>query len=95
MPFEIKWQKLFKLARKEQSYLLYLAMIGIGVYILVGQITEWASAAFGELDVSHSVRTSLLGATVIFTGFQALISHFLLSIVLMGSTENSQLAELE
>ena len=95
MPFEVKWEKYFKLVRKEQLYLLYLVMIGIGVYILMGQITEWASTSFGELDVSHSVRTSLLGATVTFTGFQALISHFLLSIVLMGSTENSKLAELE
>ena len=95
MPFEEKWQKIFKFAMREQPYLLYILMTGVGLFILIGQISEWAGKAFGELVVTDSVRTSLLGATLTFTGFQAIISHFLLSIILMGSNENSKLAELE
>ena len=95
MPFELKWKRIFRIVRKEQIYLLYLLFIGVGLTILVGQVAQWANSSFGELDVSQAVRSSLAGATLTFLGFQALMSHFLLSIVLMGTNDNSKLAELD
>jgi hypothetical protein len=95
MPFELKWKRIFRIVRKEQIYLLYLLFIGVGLTILVGQVAQWANSSFGELDVSQAVRSSLAGATLTFLGFQALMSHFLLSIVLIGTNDNSKLAELD
>jgi hypothetical protein len=95
MPFEPKWERIFRIARKEQIYLLYILFIGVGSTILIGQISQWAKSSFGVLDVSQAIRGSLIGATLTFLGFQALTSHFLLSIVLMGTNDNSKLAELE
>lgn len=94
MPFEPKWKRIFGFVRNEKIYLLYLLLIGVGSAVLIGQITQWADVSFGELDVSHAVRNSLGGATLTFLGFQSLMSHFLLSIVLMGTNDNSKLAEL-
>lgn len=94
MPFEPKWKRIFGFVRNEKIYLVYLLLIGLGSAILIGQITQWAEVSFGELDVSQAVRNSLAGATITFLGFQSLMSHFLLSIVLMGTNDNSKLAEL-
>ena len=94
MPFEPKWKRIFGFVRNEKIYLVYILFIGLGSTVLIGQIAQWADASFGELDVSHAVRNSLAGATLTFLGFQALMSHFLLSIVLMGTNDNSQLADL-
>lgn len=95
MPYDAKWQKLFGLAKNEYIYLLYLVLTGVGAFVLIGQIYQWAGASFGELNVSQAVRTSLLGGTLTFIGFQALMSHFLLSIVLMKTYENSDAAEIK
>ncbi|MEN9325039.1 MAG: hypothetical protein RL414_793 [Actinomycetota bacterium] len=94
MPFEPKWKRIFGFVRNEKIYLVYLLLIGLGSAVLIGQITQWAEVSFGELDVSQAVRNSLAGATITFLGFQSLMSHFLLSIVLMGTNDNSKLAEL-
>lgn len=57
------------------------------------QINQWASNSFGELNSSEVVRASLMGGTLTFIGFQALISHFLLTIILLGSVDSETIKE--
>ncbi len=95
MPFEEKWKKIFKLVDKEQIYLVYLVLIGIGAFVLTSQISQWITSSFGELNASTAVRTSLLGVTLAFIGFQAAMSHFLLSIVLMRTNKGAKFEVVE
>jgi hypothetical protein len=76
---------MFRLARNELFYVFYLILVLIGVSIVLHQSYNWISSSFGELNPSQVVRLSLLGGITTFVGFQALISHFLLSIVTMGT----------
>ena len=93
MPYESKWRRLFGIIKKEQIYIVYVLLILIGSLILINQISIWANTSFGKLEASEAVRTSLLGGTLTFIGFQSLFSHFLLSIVLMGTNESSDLTD--
>jgi hypothetical protein len=88
MPKDQKWESLFSASQNEKIYLVHIAIMCTGLTVLGFQVDEWISRSFGELDPSSVVRTSLLGGALTFLGFQALISHFLLSIILLG--HNSQ-----
>jgi len=85
LPLETKYESMFRLARNELFYVFYLILVLIGVSIVLHQSYNWISSSFGELNPSQVVRLSLLGGITTFVGFQALISHFLLSIVTMGT----------
>lgn len=85
LPLQTKYESIFRLARNELFYPFYLALVLIGVFIVLYQSYYWISNSFGELNPSQVVRLSLLGGITAFVGFQALISHFLLSIVTMGT----------
>lgn len=84
MPIDKKWEKLLLMSKKDKFYLVYLSMIATGIIILFRQIYIWASVSFGTLNQNMAIRTSLMGGILIFLGLQALSSHFLLSIILIG-----------
>jgi hypothetical protein len=89
MPKDHRWNKIFGIAHYERTYLIYLAIICIGLALLGLQVDEWVNRSFGALDPISVVRNSLLGGSLVFLGFQALISHFLLSIILLGTDKES------
>lgn len=91
LPIQTKYESIFRFARKELFYLFYLVLILFGVSIVLHQSFYWISNSFGELNPSQVVRRSLLGGITAFVGFQALISHFLLSIITMGTELNPKL----
>ena len=95
LPLKTKQKRIFLLARNEGFYLLYLLLMLFGVAIIFYQSYIWASNSFGELNASRVVRLSLLGSISAFIGFQALISHFLLSIVMMGTNLNPDLNKVD
>jgi glycosyltransferase involved in cell wall biosynthesis len=90
MPLDYKWSKILNALRNETIYLIYVVLIGIGIFVLGNQIQQWASMSFGPLVTSDVVRDSLLGGALAFIGFQSLMSHFLVSIILLGSNLQSQ-----
>ena len=85
MPLDKKSQRIFQAARREGPYLCYLLVIFIGILLLFLQLQHWIAMSFGELNASEVVRASLVGSTVTFIGLQAAMSHFLLSVILMGT----------
>ena len=85
MPLDFKWAKILNALRSESIYLIYVALICVGLFVLGNQIQQWASISFGPLVTSDVVRDSLLGGALTFIGFQSLMSHFLVSIILLGS----------
>jgi glycosyltransferase involved in cell wall biosynthesis len=95
LPLKTKQERIFLLARNEGFYLLYLLLMLFGVAIIIYQSYIWARHSFGELNASQVVRMSLLGSISAFIGFQALISHFLLSIVMMGTNLNPDLDKVD
>jgi len=90
LPLDARWSRILNLAKQDAFYLLYLALILIDSGVLTLQVHQWITFSFGELDASQVVRKSLLGGTLTFLGFQALISHFLLSIIMMGSIRTNR-----
>jgi glycosyltransferase involved in cell wall biosynthesis len=95
LPLKTKQERIFLLVRNEGFYLLYLLLMLFGVAIIIYQSYIWARHSFGELNASQVVRMSLLGSISAFIGFQALISHFLLSIVMMGTNLNPDLDKVD
>ena len=95
LPLKTKQERIFLLVRNEGFYLLYLLLMLFGVAIIIYQSYIWARHSFGELNASQVVRMSLLGSISAFIGFQALISHFLLSIVMMGTNLNPDLNKVD
>jgi hypothetical protein len=95
LPLKTKQKRIFLLVRNEGFYLLYLLLMLFGVAIIIYQSYIWARHSFGELNASQVVRMSLLGSISAFIGFQALISHFLLSIVMMGTNLNPDLDKVD
>jgi glycosyltransferase involved in cell wall biosynthesis len=89
MPKDHRWDRIFGLAQYERIYIIYFIVICIGLILLGLQVDEWISQSFGSLNPSSVVRNSLLGGSLVFLGFQALISHFLLSIILLGTEKVS------
>ena len=88
MPLDKKWKKILSYSENERIYVFYFILVIFGIIILGMQIVNWASSSFGELNVSYSVRKSLIGGSLLFLGLQSLISHFLLHIITMGSSRD-------
>ena len=91
MPIDKKWLRILEGSKNESTFLIYATIILSGLIILVIQVRQWIEASFGELEVSEVVRESLAGGVLTFIGFQALMSHFLLSIILMGTSSVERL----
>jgi glycosyltransferase involved in cell wall biosynthesis len=89
LPFDKKWKKTFGILKNDSFYLLYLLAILIGLIIITLQFITWANYSFGNLVVTEVLRTSVLGCLFLFVGFQALTSHFLLSMITMGTIISS------
>jgi glycosyltransferase involved in cell wall biosynthesis len=95
LPMDQKWDRIFRASQYERTHILYLTIIGIGLTIFGFQIDEWINKSFGELNPSDVVRDSLLGGALVYLGFQALISHFLLSIILLGKSADTTPKEIQ
>ncbi len=85
MPTDRKWEKLLSISRKEFLYLVSAGVTLIGITKLGFQIVKWAEISFGELNAEKEIRKAILGATFTAIGFQALMSHMLLSVITMGT----------
>jgi hypothetical protein len=84
LPIDLKWINLLRKIQRESNYLIYLALILIGLGILVHQIQNWVKLSFGNLAPREAVTGAVLGVLLLSTGVQSLVSQFLLNIVTLN-----------
>jgi len=63
--------------RLEAWLLLGAGLAATGAAILIGLFTLWAAGRFGALDTGASVRSSIIGVTLLMVGAQTVLSSFL------------------
>jgi len=58
-----------------------LAALVFGVFLLLGAISQWSAAGFGQLDYSHTMRWVIPGATCTALGVETMLATFFLHIL--------------
>jgi glycosyltransferase involved in cell wall biosynthesis len=84
LPPDRRLERFFRYATLERGILLGGIGVLIGILLLLSRVGEWASADFGELDYSVTMKWVIPGATLVVLGFQTIWSSFVVSILGMS-----------
>jgi glycosyltransferase involved in cell wall biosynthesis len=78
-PWTPKVRRLFQKVTLETGLLIGAALVIAGLTALASVFLVWARGSFGALDVQHTLRMAIPGATAAALGIQVTMSSFLLS----------------
>lgn len=82
-PDDPRIHRLFRHVTLETGLIVGVIVMLGGSGLLLGAINQWRVADFGRLDYAHTMRWVIPGATMTALGFQAILSVFFSSILLM------------
>ena len=83
LPEDSRFRSFLEVASLERVVAVGGAVLLVGLLGLVVAVIRWAQAGFGPLDIESSLRGTLVASALVFLGFQAVLSGFLLSLVRM------------
>jgi hypothetical protein len=74
-------ERLFSIFTLERGLLAGAALTAVGVALIGAQAWAWWRAGFGPLDVSRTLRPTVLGATLAAVGIQTVLASFVYSML--------------
>ena len=81
LPADERMTKLWSVVTLERGLIAATATMLAGVGLLAGAVAQWWARDFGPLDVGHTMRWVIPGATLVALGFQTMLSSFFVSIL--------------
>jgi glycosyltransferase involved in cell wall biosynthesis len=81
VPADERLARLFDYFNLERGLAAALAVVLTGAALLGSAVLEWRSAGFGPLEVGHTMRLVIPGATLSALGVQSLFGSFFFSIL--------------
>jgi len=83
LPEDRRFHRFLQVATLERIVGIGALLLLLSVGGLVLAVVRWGQAGFGPLDIESSLRSTLVASALAFTGLQAVLSGFLLSLVRM------------
>ena len=83
LPEDSRFRRFLEVVSLERVVAVGGLVLLVGLLGLVVAVIRWAPAGFGPLDIESSLRGTLVASALVFLGFQAVLSGFLLSLVRM------------
>lgn len=77
----------------ERGVLVGLVLIVVGGSVLIIQTLGWGIGGFGELEVTSSIRWSIVAGTTLTIGFQLVLVSFLLGVLRLDESPTTTIEE--
>jgi energy-converting hydrogenase Eha subunit E len=81
LPEDLRLVRALERLTLERGIVIGLGLALAGLIVLVGQVIGWGAGGFGELEVTSSIRWSILAGTTITIGVQFILVSFLIGVL--------------